>query len=86
MTRSTARRTPDQTSRTTPIWRGLWAFWYAREVSGKPRLRGMSVDHPVTKRSTYERIHAGDLDGFGEMVAEDYVEHQGGVGFAPTGN
>lgn len=44
----------------------------------------MTVDHSVTMRSTYERINAGDLDGFGELVADDYVEHQGGLGFPPT--
>ena len=46
--------------------------------------RGMTVDHSVTMRSTYERINEGDLDGFGELVADDYVEHQGGLGFPPT--
>jgi steroid delta-isomerase-like uncharacterized protein len=35
-------------------------------------------------RSTYERINAGDLDGFGELVADDFVEHQGGPGFPLT--
>jgi hypothetical protein len=44
----------------------------------------MTVDHSVTMRSTYERINAGDLDGFRELVANDFVEHQGGPGFPPT--
>jgi steroid delta-isomerase-like uncharacterized protein len=35
-------------------------------------------------RSTYERISAGDVAGFGELMADDFVEHQGGPGFAPT--
>ena len=37
-------------------------------------------------RQTYERINAGDIDGFGELVAQDFVEHQGagGPGFPPT--
>jgi steroid delta-isomerase-like uncharacterized protein len=42
------------------------------------------VDHSVKMRSTYERINAGDLDGFGQLVADDYVEHQGSPGFPPT--
>jgi ketosteroid isomerase-like protein len=44
----------------------------------------MTVDNSVTMRGTYERINAGDLDGFGELVADDYVEQQGGLGFPPT--
>ena len=43
------------------------------------------MDHAATMRSTYERINAGDIDGFGALVAEDFVEHQsGGTGFPPT--
>ena len=44
------------------------------------------MDHAVTMRSTYERINKGDVAGFGDLVAEDFVEHQGpgGPGFPPT--
>ena len=35
------------------------------------------MDHAVTMRSTYERINKGDIDGFGDLVASDFVEHQG---------
>jgi len=44
------------------------------------------VDHAVTMRSTYERINKGDIAGFGDLVAEDFVERQGagGPGFPPT--
>jgi steroid delta-isomerase-like uncharacterized protein len=44
------------------------------------------VDHAVTMRSTYERINKGDIAGFGDLVADDFVEHQGagGPGFPPT--
>jgi steroid delta-isomerase-like uncharacterized protein len=35
-------------------------------------------------RSTYERINAGDIAGFGDLVADDFVEHQGGPGLPPT--
>jgi steroid delta-isomerase-like uncharacterized protein len=35
------------------------------------------VDHAATMRSTYERINAGDIAGFGDLVADDFVEHQG---------
>jgi steroid delta-isomerase-like uncharacterized protein len=44
------------------------------------------VDHAATMRNTYERINAGDIAGFGDLVADDFVEHQGagGPGFPPT--
>src|SRR5689334_7251491 len=42
------------------------------------------MDHATTMRNTYERLNAGDIDGFGDLVAEDFVEHQGGPGFPPT--
>jgi predicted ester cyclase len=35
-------------------------------------------------RMTYERINAGDVEGFGDLVADQFVEHQGGPGFPPT--
>ena len=42
------------------------------------------MDHAATMRSTYERISAGDIAGFGDLVADDFVEHQGGPGFPAT--
>jgi len=42
------------------------------------------VDHAATMRSTYERINKGDIAGFGDLVADDFVEHQGGPGLPPT--
>ena len=42
------------------------------------------MDHAMTMRSAYERISAGDIAGFGELVADDFVEHQGGPGLPPT--
>jgi steroid delta-isomerase-like uncharacterized protein len=44
------------------------------------------VDHAATMRKTYERINAGDIAGFGDLVAENFVEHQrpGGPGFPAT--
>ena len=41
------------------------------------------MDHAVTMRRTYELISAGDVAGFGDLVADGFVEHQGGPGFAP---
>jgi ketosteroid isomerase-like protein len=42
------------------------------------------VDHAATMRNTYERISAGDIAGFGDLVADDFVEHRGGPGLLPT--
>jgi len=44
------------------------------------------VDHAATMRNTYERINAGDIAGFGDLVADNFVEHQGagGPGFPAT--
>ncbi|HVW19408.1 MAG TPA: ester cyclase [Solirubrobacteraceae bacterium] len=42
------------------------------------------MDHVATMRRVYELISAGDLDGFGELLAEDLVEHEETPGLAPT--
>lgn len=41
------------------------------------------MDHAATMRRTYELISAGDIAGFGDLVADGFVEHEGGPGFAP---
>jgi steroid delta-isomerase-like uncharacterized protein len=35
-------------------------------------------------RRTYELISAGDIDGFGDLLADDFVEHQETPGLPPT--
>jgi steroid delta-isomerase-like uncharacterized protein len=42
------------------------------------------VDSGTTMRSAYERISAGDIDGFGELLAENFVEHEDLPGLAGT--
>ena len=42
------------------------------------------MDHAATMRNTYELINAGDIAGFGDLVADDFIEHQGGPGFPAT--
>jgi steroid delta-isomerase-like uncharacterized protein len=42
------------------------------------------MDHAATTRRLYELISAGDVDGFGELVAGDFVEHEEAPGLAPT--
>lgn len=41
-------------------------------------------DHASTITTIYDRINAGDLDGFAAFVAEDFVEHEVNPGVPPT--
>ena len=43
-----------------------------------------TMDHAATVRSFYEKINAGDIDSFGALLAEDFVEHEETPGLAPT--
>jgi steroid delta-isomerase-like uncharacterized protein len=42
------------------------------------------MDHEGLMQQLYDRINAGDLDGFGSLLADDFVEHEELPGFAPT--
>ena len=42
------------------------------------------MDHASTMRRLYELLSAGDIDGFGDLVAEDFVEHEETPGLEPT--
>jgi steroid delta-isomerase-like uncharacterized protein len=42
------------------------------------------MDHAATMQRVYELISAGDIDGFGELVADDFVEHEETPGLEPT--
>ncbi len=42
------------------------------------------MDHAATLRRFSELINAGDVDGFGELMADDFVEHEETPGLAPT--
>ena len=33
------------------------------------------MDHAATIRRMYELISAGEIDGFGDLIADDFVEH-----------
>ncbi|GAA4404856.1 hypothetical protein GCM10023168_17980 [Fodinibacter luteus] len=46
--------------------------------------RGPARDHAATMRRAYELISAGDIDGFGRLVAPGFVEHDAEPGMAPT--
>lgn len=42
------------------------------------------MDHAATARRLYDRINAGDIDGFARDLADDFVEHEETPGLAPT--
>jgi steroid delta-isomerase-like uncharacterized protein len=42
------------------------------------------VDHAATAREMYEMISAGDIEGFVDRLAEDFVEHEEAPGLPPT--
>jgi steroid delta-isomerase-like uncharacterized protein len=42
------------------------------------------MDHAATLRRFYDLINAGDVDGFGALLADDFVEHEETPGLGPT--
>ena len=42
------------------------------------------MDHAATMRRLFELISAGDIDGFGDHLAEDFVEHEEMPGLEPS--
>jgi endonuclease-3 len=42
-----------------------------------------TVDHAATMRQAYDLINAGDIDGFGALLADDFVEHEELPGLEP---
>jgi steroid delta-isomerase-like uncharacterized protein len=42
------------------------------------------MDHAAAMQRLYDRINAGDIDGFGDLIADGFVEHEEVPGLAPT--
>jgi steroid delta-isomerase-like uncharacterized protein len=42
------------------------------------------MDYSAAMRRAYDALNAGDVDGFGELLADDFVEHEETPGLAPT--
>ena len=42
------------------------------------------MDHSASIRRLYDLISVGDIDGFGERLADDFVEHEETPGLEPT--
>src|SRR6187551_1897388 len=45
---------------------------------------GGAMDHAATIRRMYDLLSAGDIDGFGDLIADDFVEHEETPGLEPT--
>jgi hypothetical protein len=46
--------------------------------------RSKSMDHTISTGRLYDLINAGDIDGFGRQLADDFIEHDGMPGLPPT--
>jgi steroid delta-isomerase-like uncharacterized protein len=42
------------------------------------------MEHEAKLRRLYDLINAGDVDGFDDVMADDFVEHEETPGLAPT--
>jgi steroid delta-isomerase-like uncharacterized protein len=42
------------------------------------------MEHAQTMRRLYELLSAGDIDGFGDLLADGFVEHDEAPGMEPT--
>ncbi len=42
------------------------------------------MDHAATMQRVYDLLSAGDVDGFGDVLADDFVEHEELPGLTPT--
>ena len=42
------------------------------------------MDHGSSIRHLFDLINAGDIDGFGRQLADDFVEHEDLPGYPPT--
>lgn len=48
------------------------------------QVPAMSTEHAAVARRLYDLINAGDLEGFGRLLADDFIEHEETPGLAPT--
>jgi steroid delta-isomerase-like uncharacterized protein len=42
------------------------------------------MDHAATTRRIYDLVNAGDIDAFGDLLADDFVEHEELPGLSPS--
>jgi len=63
---------------------GLHAGPVSGMVSRNDRQTEGMMDHAAMVRRFYSLLSDGDIDGFGDMLADDFVEHEETPGLAPT--
>jgi steroid delta-isomerase-like uncharacterized protein len=80
----------DAGGRTTSV-RGLTYYRLAdgqivedHPITTPELTQALGPDHASTMRSLYELISAGDIDGFGDHVADEFVEHEVMPGLEPS--
>jgi steroid delta-isomerase-like uncharacterized protein len=59
------------------------AFHWQQESATMPTAEG-DMDHATTIRRFYDLINAGDIEGFGRQLADDFVEREDLPDFPPT--
>jgi steroid delta-isomerase-like uncharacterized protein len=42
------------------------------------------MDHEAATRQAYDLLNSGDVAGFGELMSDDFVEHEATPGLEPT--
>jgi len=65
--RGTLRAIGEENEKSFDGWIGL--------IGHITEYREKALDHAMTMRSAYERINAGDLGAYADLVADDFVEH-----------
>jgi len=58
-----------------------WTIW---ESDPRDPTKEDTMDHAATLRSFYDLLSAGDIEGFGALLADDFVEHEETPGLSPT--
>jgi steroid delta-isomerase-like uncharacterized protein len=52
-------------------------------IAAPTRQRRDMMDHSATVRRMYDLLSAGDVDGFADVLADDFIEHEELPGGAP---
>lgn len=63
---------------------GPFALELVFGVGSADPTKGTTMDHSATHRRLYDLLNAGDIDGFGALLADGFIEHEETPGLAPT--
>src|SRR5262249_32090301 len=75
---------PPQPTRPGRPPRGGARARFERVAAATPPKKEETMADADSIRSLYAALNAGDLEGFGAMLADDFVEHEETPGLAPT--